>query len=514
MHIGAEKEHNKMDIAASMIKLIIPLIVAAFAAVAALFAALGGIRRSAVNLLCMVVALALAFAFAAPLAAAIAGKLESHLGSSNAELAEAMPTLASLINSMPRALLAPMLFGALFAVLAIIFAIIGAVVSRLVFHRNDWDRGAASRLGGACVGLISGLLVISVLLMPIAGYASMAVDTARVLGEADDDAPAATGSEPDSAFTSLGAMRELLGALDEVTPVLSPLCESGYMRILCAAGGSAMFDTLCRVERDGVRTPLSDILPRTAVLVVDALPLTDAAPADYGEEQCAAIDALAADVEGDELAAAVIAEALAGVSSSWLEGRDFLGLECPAMDARIRPVAEALMRTLRECDSKLLRENMLPLAAVARLLIENKSIFLGGANVMDSIIAGRFAIELLEVAEECELLRSAAEAARMAGVGYVGDSLGLTAEESAAAEELAGKIAESVNRAMADGDATAAVEQLGEDIKKTAADYGIEISDELLPLAGEYMLDAFENAPQVTAEDIFSMFAAAANAEN
>lgn len=503
-----------MDIAASMIKLIIPLIVAAFAAVAALFAALGGIRRSAVNLLCMVVALALAFAFAAPLAAAIAGKLESHLGSSNAELAEAMPTLASLINSMPRALLAPMLFGALFAVLAIIFAIIGAVVSRLVFHRNDWDRGAASRLGGACVGLISGLLVISVLLMPIAGYASMAVDTARVLGEADA-APAANGSEPDSAFTSLGAMREMLGALDEVTPVLSPLCESGYMRILCAAGGSAMFDTLCRVERDGVRTPLSDILPRTAVLVVDALPLTDASPADYGEEQCAAIDALAADVEGDELAAAVIAEALAGVSSSWLEGRDFLGLECPAMDARIRPVAEALMLTLRECDSKLLRENMLPLAKVARLLIENKSIFLGGANIMDSIIAGRFAIELLEVAEECELLRSAAETARMAGVGYVGDSLGLTAEESAAAEELAGKIAESVNRAMADGDATAAIEQLGEDIKKTAADYGIEISDELLPLAGEYMLDAFEDMPQVTAKDIFSMFAAAAaNAEN
>lgn len=514
MYIGADVEYNRMEITASMIKLIILLIVAVFAGVAALFAALGGIRRSAVNLLCMVVALVLALVLAAPLAEVIAGKLESQLGSSSAELAEAMPTLAALIDSTPRALLAPLIFGALFAVLAIIFAIVGAVVSRLVFRRNEWDRGAVSRLSGTCVGLISGLLVISVLLMPIAGYASMAVDTVRVLGEAEA-APAATGSEPDSAFTSLGAMREMLGALDKVTPVLSPLCEGGYMRILNAAGGNAVFDTLCCVERDGVRTPLSDILPRTAALVVDALPLTDAAPADYGAEQCAAIDALAADVEGDELVAAVIAEALAGVSSSWLEGRDFLGLQCPAMDARIRPVAAALMRSLREYDSKLLRENILSLAKVARLLIENKAIFSDGANIMDSIIAGRFALELLEAAEGCELLRSAAEAARTAGVGYVGDSLGLTADESAAAAELAGKIAESVDRAIAGGDATAAAEQLGEEIKRTAADYGIEISDELLPLAGEYILDAFENASQVTAEDILSMFAsAAANAEN
>lgn len=509
-----------METAAFTITLIIGILVAVFAGVAALFGALGGIKRTAVNFVCMLIALVLAFVLSAPAAKAAAQKLEPLTGSVSDEVAEEMPTLAAIMDGMIDALLTPAVFFALFLVFAIMFAVIGAIVSRCVFGRREWDRGAVSRLCGLGVGLLGGILVISVLLIPICGYASLVSDTAAALAAREADASfEIDGEQNDDIDPEFGygdipvssVLGEVPGVMDEVTPILDVFCNVGYMRLIKAAGGGAVFDALCRVEIPGGESePLSDILPETAVLVIDALPLAEVAPEEYGERQCAALDAVAADMESNEPVSAVVAEVLSAVSESWLEGRAFLGVECPAMDARIRPVAEALMRSLENIDSSLLRESLPSVVEILKLMIKNKDL-LGSDGMSDILRSGELVSEFLEIADGCELLRAAADAARSAGVGYVGEKLGLTEEESAEARELAGKIAESVSRAL-DGEDPAAADRLCEEIKKTAADHGIEISDELLPMAGDYMLDIFENMSDVTADDIFSMFAAAANA--
>ncbi len=510
-----------METVASAITIIIGVLVTVFAGTAALFGALGGIKRSGVNLVCMLISVILAFFVAAPASQTLAQKLEPVVGTMSDEIAEELPTLAALFDGTLCALLTPAVFGALFAIFAIVFAVIGAVVSRCVFGRNEWDRGAVSRICGLGVGMISGFLVISVMLIPISGYAALAFDTACVL-EDEGEITYALGDEEDidpsfgyGEISVSSAVGEMRGAIENVTPIFSPLCRRGYMRFIAAAGGNALFDLLCRVDADGYREPLSDLLPRTARLLVDVLPLAETSPQNYGEAQCAAMDVLASDMEDDELAGAVIAEALAGASQAWLDGREFLGVECPDIDARLRPVAEALMRSLCGCDSTLLRANIRPLTEIAKLLINNKDVFAEDGDIMNTILAGQLALELLDIADGSELLRSASEAAKSAGVEYVGDALGLTEDETASAEELAGKIAESVSRALANEDESAAVEDLCEDIKKTAEDYGIEISEELLQIAGDYMLNTFESMSRVTAEDIFAMFAAAVpRAEN
>ncbi len=330
----------------------------------ALCGALSGIGRSAVRLVLLVLCFFAALAAASPLAGLVpSDAVTAAAGDRGAELCRAIPTLGSLAAALPRALAAPLMFAAVFVLLALVTAFLVPVLSRLIFGAGR-AHGILSRIFGGLCGAVCALAAVWVLLMPAAGYTAAA---GEIVAASDKEAL----TSPD-AGEYLGSLRGLFSACETLDGALG---DNAALGAVGRCGGERMFDSLGRMKNviEGEDIRLSDCAPSLARAVSVFAPFAGVSPADYGQAQIDAAYRAADIVEEDALVRNIAAEMLRGVSSAWLDGKEFCGMEKPQVNILVRPAFDALLAKLAATDAESLATEARTAAGLVELAIMYKN---------------------------------------------------------------------------------------------------------------------------------------------
>lgn len=331
----------------------------------ALCGALSGIGRSAVRLVLLVLCFFAALAAASPLAGLVpSDAVTAAAGDRGAELCREIPTLGSLAAALPRALAAPLMFAAVFVLLALVTVFLVPVLSRLIFGAGR-ARGILSRIFGGLCGAVCALAAVWVLLMPAAGYTAAAGEIV-----AASDKEALTSSLDADEY--LGGLRGLFSACETLDGALG---DNAALGTVGKCGGERMFDSLGRMKNviEGEDILLSDCAPSLARAVSVFAPFAGVSPADCGQAQIDAAYQAADIVEEDALVRNIAAEMLRGVSSAWLDGKEFCGMEKPQVNILVRPAFDALLAKLAATDAESLATEARTAAGLVELAIKYKN---------------------------------------------------------------------------------------------------------------------------------------------
>ncbi|MBQ2875670.1 MAG: CvpA family protein [Clostridia bacterium] len=148
------------------------------------------------------------------------------------------PNLAALILALPAAtVLAPLVFTVVFILLNLVLKLISLIVLR-IFPKA---KGAPSRLIGMAVGIVEGVLVTSLVLLPVAACADLASGIVSTVDE--------TAAEEGDASSST----EIHAFLDEY---LDPISKNPILTLTRTLGGEAMINSFATLELRGVEVDM------------------------------------------------------------------------------------------------------------------------------------------------------------------------------------------------------------------------------------------------------------------
>ncbi len=151
------------------------------------------------------------------------------------------PELATLILTLPMAtIVAPLLFSTLFVVLNFVLKLIALIVN----HFIPKAKSGASKLIGMAIGLAEGILVTSLVLLPVAAYTDL---TSGVVAAAD------SAESADEASVSIST--EIHSFIDEY---LDPISSTPVLAVTKFLGGDAMTRAFATVELDGREIDMRD----------------------------------------------------------------------------------------------------------------------------------------------------------------------------------------------------------------------------------------------------------------
>ena len=319
---------------------LILLAVCAFILISNVFLAFTrGMRKSLLRLATAVLAVVAAYflsrAIAAGLGSEIALWLEVTFGGDPnfAPMFSGEVGADKAVGTLAQMLVAPLLFLLLYwvlkAVLLLLYWLLAAVT------RPATVDSVASRFIALPIGLVIAFISIFAFITPIMGYLDVA---------------SATVAEMDT-----GESMETVEELSSYnTDLISPALQTPVVSSLYSTLGEKLFEGLTQGEWDGEKLQLKTELT-TLGKVAGGVQLLGATPAEqYGDAECAAVDALAHNISSSHMLSVLCAGVLNTASNHWLAGESFLGILPPDLGAN----GNALLHAFLEVFATTSRENL------------------------------------------------------------------------------------------------------------------------------------------------------------
>ncbi len=279
---------------------------------------LRGTRKSLLRLGTVVAAAVAAFF----MARGIAGKfgteialwMEATLGTSEsfAPLFRGAASASDAIAVFVKMIFAPLLFLILYGVLKGVLILVYWALANAT--RPEYRDTAKSHLIGLPIGLVIALVGIFVFISPVFGYLNVTCDAIVKMDRG-------TGNE---GVAELAAYNKDFIEPAKATPVLSSLYQMLGVKIFdgLTVGKWQEDKVYLRYEAD----VLADIVGNVQVLGGKQIE-------QYGEAECAAVDALAGDITKSHILSVLCSGTLSTASNHWLEGKSFMGIAPPDVGA-------------------------------------------------------------------------------------------------------------------------------------------------------------------------------------
>lgn len=427
--------------------------------------------------------------------------LESSGQSQLAEILGFSETLNAVVLNCSISLVAPLFCLLLFILLCFftwfVFLIVTLILHGALSKQNEKSR--LQRTRAACWGLIQGIAIAFIVMLPISVYAAYAptvVDTvleADVLGESGEDVKNA------------------------METYVEPIHHNGLTVAHRAVGGDAVANWMTDFKINGTKTHLSDELEAVASFACNVMKLTEKQVEQYGSEEAAVFIAIADSFEDSTLLPTIAGEFIYGFTDAWLQDAAFLGTERPSMgemseifdpffttllrvmhnDARNAPALQADIRTVAEMVSVLAEKGVFANLSDTEDLMDA----LGGKGVINSLIAALGTNESMKVLIP--------EITNM-GIRAIATTLGLPDDVEAVYGELMEDLADTLNevRALPEEER---IETLSSEIATAFEEAGVPIDTEIVSCyAVSMMEDLIASAPEgedLTAADVQAFFA-------
>lgn len=277
-----------------------------------------GTRKSLWRLFTSVLSAVLAFFLARAIASSIGDEVAMWLkitygadplltplfsGEAGADLA-----LGTLSQMLVAPLLFLLLFWALKGILFLLYWLLCAVT------RPATVDGAASHFIALPIGIVIALISIFAFLAPVMGYL---------------DVVSATVTELDA-----GKSIEKVESLSEKnTALIIPATKTPVASHLYGFLGDTIFEGLTAREWDGEKLHLKTELVTLGKVAGNLQPLFTTPKEQYGEAECAAVEALATSVGNSHMLSVLCSGLLNSASNKWMAGQDFFGIAPPDLGA-------------------------------------------------------------------------------------------------------------------------------------------------------------------------------------
>ena len=447
-----------------------------------------GMRKSLLRLGTVVVAAVVAFFLSRTIAGnfgtEIALWLQATAGINTdfAPLFEGAASAADAIALFVRMLLAPALFLLLYIVLKGVLILVYWVLANAT--RPPYRDTVKGHFAALLVGLAIGLIGVMALVSPVFGYLDIASNAIPAT---------ATDAESDN-----GLDAELIESAKD-TPVISALYN---------AIGVHVFEGLSAGEWQGADVQLKEEIAVLADIVENIKVPLGTQPQQYGEAECAAIEAVAGDVTHSPILASLCSGVLNTASNHWLSGTPFLGVSAPDMGASGNTLFRAFLTVFSTSSEENLGQDLDFFSDVFALLVKYE-IFADISTADDEGLAalitnGDFLKDVGVLLDTHPRMQPVGTAFADVGMRALLKAAGLPENIGEERAELLAEMASVLQATPAKADGSIDQEALAAGIGDVCAEHEIEISDATAQLVAEGLADHFtaEELRTLTAEQI------------
>ena len=396
--------------------------------------------------------------------------------------AEAMMPLVSLALSL---VVLPILFVVVFYLIKFISLLIFFILSGILGLMKKKKNGL-SRLLGAAIGAVQGLVIFAVIMTPIVGILSVP-DALR--GPLTDE--------------SLPA--ETVEAAEELYSYVEPVVNDPVISAFSRLGVKKVYDGIARVKVRDTSYRATDELSRLGYLYVEAMPLFGMDFTHPTPENEEAIRGLLASVGEDPFLSELISGALRGTASAFNNG----ALVFP-MGAPFDTLCKEMIAVFEDVEADNYHRDLETLLNVYFILAEHGVVSLKAtdgnaiADVLVKEIDGQNAIDrVVNELKSNPHTKHLVSALTKLSVTIMCDNLNLGEE----AEQIYSEVKSGIADALSISKHQFATEEeykeeVSQSLDNTLKSNGIEVEDEVLQEMTNYISDNSESLGGMTDEDI------------
>ncbi len=371
-------------------------------------------------------------------------------------------------------LVAPFFFVAAFSAVTIVLSIIIRILLKIFFGKKK--KSALSRLGGALIGIVCGVLVAVIALMPIVGTLNVA-----------------------SAVYELDALNE------ELPPEGEELLEDDKIKLFISVC-APLYNELASADFDGEKVYLKNDIA-TILTVVSGMGALEGDIAEYGQKQIDALEGMATSLDGSPIIKNIIAELLSRAASSWTEGNAFAGIEKPVANEMLAPIVDGMLKVLATSNKDNIGKDIKTLADVFAIMIRSEIFrYSNDFSQMLTQLSETGAIgELLTVINENERMSALSDEITSLSIKALASSIGVPEDEQERYDLLMGSIADILTASYG-VDAQERAVAISYDIERELKHYGVEIGGEALANVCAGLVADLGHKSTVSASDVKEFF--------
>ena len=441
-----------------------------------------GLKKSIGSLVAVIfsaiVALILTKTICSPGSSVVAA-LTNLLSSIDGAIAElfAIEELGTAVSYYSSMLVAPIFFTLAFIVVSIIVSIIVAIVIRFIppFKKPN---ALANRLGGAGVGLVCGILVAILTVMPFVGTL--------------DVVSASLSSDRET-------VEELAGS--EVAQFVADAESSAAFDIFTNVGCSLLYNSLAQAKYEGEVVSLKNDIGAILQIVNNASALSGDM-SSYNDEQIEALNDIISQLDASPMLKNVVSGVLSEIALKWTNGEDFMGMEKIDAGATLSPVIDKMLEILATSDKSNIVADLQTVVDVFGVLVEkdilgsadNSQLFLekiGEEGVVSSL--------LLKIVQNDRMAPLADEITKI-GMRAIASSIGIPQNTEERYDMLMTGLADAFNSDIEDE------AEFESEISNTLSSFGVKATEEEVTIITQSMLSDFESIDAVTSESVEEFF--------
>ncbi len=327
-------------------------------------------------------------------------------------LGEALTYYVSMI-------LAPFAFLIIYIVLSIIVSIIVAIAVKFIPPHNK-PAPIVHRLGGLGVGLVCGLLVAAIVLMPVVGVLNVAVE----IGQSD---VLELDPEDDMAKIIDEASK------DQIFAVYSTCC-------------SWMFDSMTSANFQGERVYLKNDIGVILAVVGNIQEISGEAD-DFGDEQVDALNKIVDSLDESPLLKYTLSGVLSEMAGKWVAGESFIGMEKIDAGELLNPVIDTILDIISTSNKDNIVADMRTLTDILSVFVKHD--MLSSANDYQAMlnILGKDGVikELIDVANSNERMTVLSDQITQLSIRALASTIGIPKDANDKYDHLMSEIAKTLN---------------------------------------------------------------------
>ena len=374
---------------------------------------------------------------------------------------------------------APFVFLALYIVLSLIVGIVVRIVLNFIppFER---PHALIHRLGGVGVGLVCGLLVSVLLLMPFVGIIDILVGVSQSELMSSDD---------------MGEIREIFDGAEDDAIFTAYSGASGWM-----------FDSFASSDYHGQRVYLKNDI-EVIISVIGSISSLAGQADDLADDQITALNAVVDNLDRSVLLKSMLAGVIADMATKWSSGEDFMGMEKIDAGELLNPVMNTIFKVLSTSDETNVVVDLRTLTGILEVFVKHD--MLSDSENYDGMLeklAGEGVIaELITVANHNERMSVLSDEITQLSIRALASAIGVPQTHDERYELLMSDIAEILNDSYGMSDSRR-LDYVEEHVADALDEYGVEVGGQASHNIAESIIADLGDIPALDGSDVREFF--------
>ena len=394
-----------------------------------------------------------------------------------------------LLLTLPLAvILMPLVFVICFIVTSGLLLIVHWILSA-IFGFKKRRNNAVTRLLGMGLGLIQGVLVAAIILMPIAGIGNSVSESVEILKQE------AAGDE---------SQPEIVELYDTY---VKEIVEDPIVTAVGKCGGNLLYKGIATVEIDGKDSDMTKLLPDITVIVSKGIEVGGADFTNLTPENEQTVNEILDVLEGSEYLSQIVAGAMRSVANAYSSGSISLPLE-PPFDSFV----DSAISIFETTDTTNLHTDLDTISEVLFILSRDGvlSAVNSGSDALLDVFTKKDADgnttvkRIIDTINKNERIKPLISLVTKLSVSVMADQMGMDEGTADAYENIKTGLNEKVMKVNKDDYATKEeyVDAVADSLRDTLNESDIQLDKEIVDNMAEYIADNYSDKDEISDDEI------------